>query len=181
MSDKKQTFIDPKTGEEIKITRLSYVIDGLIIGLTGGLTLGLIFGLFLAVIGGLVIGLTSGQILGLVEGLIEGLELGLGLGLCGGVFFGLFGGLTNVNEKLFFQLPKKIAYSQHRILKRRLVEKEWEGVPRTALSQAQPPGEPQPTGMSLSQVDSSEGEKPRLTVGIGEESADATEKQSATI
>ncbi|EKD23021.1 MAG: hypothetical protein ACD_83C00099G0001, partial [uncultured bacterium] len=52
MSEKKQTFIDQKTGEEIESTRLAKVFGKLCLFLSWAMVLGLVFGLALGTLKG---------------------------------------------------------------------------------------------------------------------------------
>jgi hypothetical protein len=217
MDESKQTFTEPKKGEEIASTVLAQGIAGLfgallfglffglvggwvgllvgkligepytrmagLVGLIGGPALGLAIGLlawrskghFFGWLGGLILGLA----IGLGGGLVVGLDSGWGSGLAFGLTMGLILGLFCVRSGQWFGwgvgeftrwVHDGIARQQHlrrqRLLKRRLLEQEWAGVPDGALSRARPAGEPEPTAASLSLAELPAEDKPYLTASV---------------
>jgi hypothetical protein len=134
----------------------------------------------------LIVGLAFGLVFGLLAGLFEGLLAGWIVGLFAGLFVGLVSGpgremhevRSNPGTQLFHD---RIARWQHfrrqRLLKRRLLEEEWIGVPDGALSRAQQTNEPEPTQASLSRADMPEEAAPRLAAGV--EAVTETEEQVA--
>jgi len=90
--------------------------------------------------------------------------------LCTTLCYGMtIGFLFWWGEKIHHGIARSQHFRRQRLLKRKLAEEEWAGVPQTALSQAQPAGPPQPTDGSVSQADVPEEEKPRLTAAVEEE------------
>jgi len=154
MSKQKQTFTDPKTGEEIESTWLARLI-----GRLG-------FGLFFALGSMLVIrpgcvpsGVTK---IGWDDVLIFGLMVGL--------FFILISGLDHVRNNLLSQrIHDGVALRQHFRRQRILRRQEYPHVPDEALSRAEQPREPEPTDASLSQTEVEEEKKSRLTEAVEEE------------
>jgi hypothetical protein len=202
MSERKQTFTDPKTGEEIESTVLARWGAGLIVGLVPGLLIGLSNGLAGLIVGltvGLIFGPIAGRLLkrvdevyfglivgsslGLIGYLISGLHWGwlgaLVMGLFGGLCCGAIGGLLGAFSKWAHD---NIARQQHlrrqRLLKRKLLEEEWAGVPDSAISRAHPSGEPGPTSASLSRAEAPEEEPPRLAAGV--DAVTGAEEQAIT-
>ena len=172
MGEDKQTFTDPKSGEVIESTWLArwgpQVSGGFISGLVCGLLFALLFGL-----GGEVVRYADegGQLwLG-----IGGLLFGLACAVIGAVGCGLFYSLVLPsmevvqNDRITRWAHDSIARTQHR--RRILRSQEDQDVPDTALSHAQPPGEPQPTDAALSIADDPD-EPGHLTVEIEEHTED---------
>lgn len=160
MSDKKQTFIDPKTGEEIESTIFANLFFRLLVTALG------LFSMFFG----------------------YNFTLGLLAFLCG--LIALLSIISKQdNARINFverAIHDAIARTQHfrrqRLFQRKLAEEEWAGVPARALTRVDPSTPPQATDVSLSQAENPEEEKPRLIVGaVEEESTDAKEEQSATI
>jgi hypothetical protein len=166
MSQPKKTFADPATGEEIKSTGLARLFAGLASGLVVELVFGLGLGLVCGLAGGLEVGLSFGLGLGLVCGLVFWLLSGLGEGLVRG-----FTSMEEARkEALSRRIHDRIARWQHcrrqSLLQGRSWEDEWAGVPKGALSRAQPPGPPEPTDASLSLTSKPDEEASiRLTAG----------------
>jgi hypothetical protein len=162
MSKRRQTFTDPRTGEEIESTTLAQWGAWLTIGL-GGLFIGLVFGLILGLVGKLGAAL---------HWLIAGLGLGL---VCGVAFVLLFWVVTLPyevrNEPLARWVHDGIARRQHRCRQRVLQGQEFAHVPDRALSRARPPGEPEPAAASLSLAEPPEEAAPRLAAGVEAETA----------
>jgi hypothetical protein len=140
MSERRQTFRDPKTGEEIESTVLARTGAGLIAGLGG--SLGFLLG-----------SVWPARLLLALLAVALGSIVGSGLAV-------LF--MDPVHDG--------IARLQHlrrqRLLKRRLLEQEWSGVPDGALSRASTPGEPGPTDTSLSRAEAPEEPPPRLRAAV---------------
>ena len=163
MSAGKLTFTYPATGETMESTPLTRWISGPVAGLIMGLVLGVVFGVVI----GLVAGLTSGADNGLNQGLCAGLVIGLMGGVPLGFWAALFGGLIvseleEARKDRFIRwVHDGIACAQHRWRQRILYSQYTTQVPDTALSRAQPPGEPQPTDAALSLADTPD-EKERL-------------------
>ena len=177
MGDKKQTFIDPKTGEEIEASWAIAKTDQAICEI-------IYFTLLeipMAVIGGMSIGL-----LGLCFGVDYFLQ-GTIAGLCVGVFPGrrviiaTRRQLFNPAKELLFL--SSVAQWQHnrrqQLLKRKLLEEEWAGVPATALTLVDRSTSPQVTDTSVSRSEPPEEEKERLTEAVEEGESLAEQKGSA--
>jgi hypothetical protein len=80
---------------------------------------------------------------------------------------GLMGGLVGLlGRTIHNTIARQQHFHRQRLLKRKLLEEEWAGVPDGALSRAQPPGEPEPTAASLSRSEAPEEAAPRLTVSV---------------
>lgn len=167
MSDKKQTFIDPKTGEEFEATLAIAKIDQTIFEVV-------LFALWeipMGTIGGMSLGL-----LGFCFGADYFLQ-GTIAGLCIGCF--LSPEVILASRRQIFNPAKElmflgwVARAQHRrrqrLLQRKLAEEEWAGVPEKALTRANPTGSPQVTDVSLSQAGHPEEEKERLTEAVEEQ------------
>ena len=122
-------------------------------GKFGGI-FGLIFGFICA------ISATAGQGF---SGLVYGLMYGLGIGGVGGFIYSGF-------CRWDVPVHDRIARTQHRRRQRVIRSQDDQNVPDTAISRAQPPGEPQPTDAALSIAGSTEGT--RLTVEIEEHTED---------
>ena len=101
----------------------------------------------------------------LVGGVLWGIALGVGLGRLLGLRLGYE---RKEMGKLNLRVHDSIARAQHRRRQRLLRSKEHQHVPDTAISRAQPPGEPQATDASLSLTDSTDGAD-HLTVSMTEE------------
>ena len=167
MRKRKQTFTDPQTGQKIKSTwqarRVSWLAWGLLIGLCGGL----------------LIGWFAEQSLELAGG--------LGLGLFGGLGVGIVGGMVGTSMKatrrndFIRRVHDEIALAQHRRRQRvpppNQTNEEWAHVPNTAISRAQPPGEPQPTDAALSIAD--DHDEPSRLVSSTENTIEAVVDDSA--
>lgn len=135
---------DLQSAETIQSTdlaqRIAEVAFGLHVvlccGLLGGLLLGLL--LFLPLLGGWGIGVL---LLLLGRGLVGWLrgEWGVELG-------------DASSDPLAQWVHDCVARHQHHRRQRQLAEAEWAGVPKGALSRAQPLQEPQPTERSISQM-----------------------------
>ena len=164
MSRDRQTFTDPKTGQEVKSTRLARWGAGPVCGLIIGLVQGLAYGLGHGLVGGL------GH--GLAIGLIHGLFGGLACAVLGAVAIGLYHAWVGPNMEAFRRTSlirwahDHIARTQHR--QRLLRSQEHVKVPDGAISRAQPPGEPEPTDAALSLADEPE-ETEHLPVSIEED------------
>ena len=171
MNREKETFVDPKTGEEMESTWLARVGVGLVGGLTGGMVGGLIGGGFGAALAEgrfamLCLGLAGGLLLGLLTGLVYGLRFGLGP-------WGRR--LEEMRENtLDRRVHDVIARRQHffRRRRRRFLRGDYPHVPDGALSRARRPGTPKPTRAALSRAEPSEEEKNRLTTGVEENTED---------
>lgn len=151
MSKKKQTFVDPKTGEEIESTIIARV--GSIVILVSVVAL-----LYFTTLS--VIRFQLWLIWAVILTILVDSVLIIALG---------FGWRRDDSCKLIHDWLARKQYSRRqRILKRKLLKEEWAGVPSRALSRAQPPGQPEPTDVSLSQAEKSSDEKPRLNVGVEE-------------
>jgi hypothetical protein len=78
-----------------------------------------------------------------------------------------------------------IARLQHvrrqRLLKRRLLEQEWAGVPDGALSRAPTPARPEPTQASLSLAEAPEEEPPRLAAAVGAAEEEEAQEQRVEV
>ena len=158
MSKDKQTFIDPEIGEEIESTwlaRWGSLIGGVLIG---GVLIVLLSGLFGVLRYGLFPGLLVGPYLGLIFVLIAGLVSTLQVPEME----------VTRNDPFTRWAHDRIARRQHRRLRRKLLDEEWANVPDTALSRAQPPGEPVPTDTALSLADEPD-EPTHLSVSIEED------------
>jgi len=111
MSQEKQAFIDPQTGEAIENTRLAQVVSRLAFGLLGGLIGGLTFGAFGRGVGGALAALLFGLFGALIMGAAASISTDdrnlllaspadwrhrfvgvLGAGLVGGLTFSAFAG-----------------------------------------------------------------------------------------
>jgi len=152
VSKQKQTFIDPKTGEEIESTWLAQFSGG-----TLGSVFGVVFGVTFSCVG-IIMGATLSSYL--CEWLnTEGPALiGIGLGVGLGIWLGFI-----VCREVDKGAHDTIARAQHRRRQRILRAQEHQDVPDTAMSRATPPGEPQPTDVALS-VANSPDESNHLTV-----------------
>lgn len=172
MSKDKQTFTDPKTGEEVESTWWARWGGGLLTGWG----LGLIASLSL-LLGSLIsdhLGLGKrdwGTDWGIV--LWTWLAGGLGVGLMVGLGFNWLSNRKDPRDWLYRWGHDVIARSQHR--RRILRSQEGQDVPATALSRAQPPGEPTPTDAALSVADEPD-EPGRLSVS--EDTAETTVEQT---
>ena len=140
MSETKQTFTDPRTGEEIESTWLARLAGVGSIGMFGGVLSGLVVGLIVWLSGGLSLWLSIGV----------GLALGVGVGV-------------GIGSRLSKNIHDSMARYQHRRRQRILRSQEHQHVPDTAISRVQPPDEPQPTDAALS-VAGNIDEPNRLTV-----------------
>ena len=151
MGDDRQTFTDPETGEEVESTKLarwSIVFGWILFG-------GVLFGLFAGFYGELTSGLGLGLFLSLLMGILMVLRLP---------------NVKAVRSDLFHRsIHDPIARWQHR--RRILRGQEHQAVPDTAISRAQPPGEPQATDAALSIADDHD-EPGHLTVEIEEDTED---------
>ena len=172
MSQDKQTFTDPHTGEEVESTRLARSVGRMVAGL------------WLM----LIAALTGTSIYGLIWlrawRLIPWPDLGLVTALAPFLFTGVFAmmilflclrliailtdpGLDIIRgDRHTRWIHDRIARTQHR--QRILRSQEQQDVPDTAISRAQPPGEPQPTDAALSIADKTE-EAEHLTASTTEE------------
>jgi hypothetical protein len=180
MSKPKQTFTDPQTGEEIESTWLARWGGGLFSVLcASGLGIGLPLGLLFGLAAGWATGLLNG-LLALVAGLVIGLVTGLPLGLLFGLYF-LVADLDTVRYNPFCQrVHDGLARRQHLRRQRILRRQEFPHVPDGALSRAGPPGQPEPTAVSLSRAPAPEEDPPlRLTAGVNEASEE--EELSVTL
>ena len=154
---KRQTFVDPETGEEMVSTWLACIASWLVFGLFFGLAFGLVGG----VLGWLVFGVLFGLIYGLFSGLSGGLIAGL-----------LVPELETARSFRFTRWAHDgMARRQHRRRQRLLRSQEEQHVPDTAISRAQPPGAPQPTDAALSIAVNSD-ESTHLTVETEEDLED---------
>jgi predicted lipid-binding transport protein (Tim44 family) len=170
MSKREKTYMDPQTGEEIKSTWLARLVAGLVLGLVFWLAFGLVCGL---------VGWLAGRLAeGVGFGLVEGLSVGLIFGLLGWLV-GLAAALGEVrNTTLTQRVHDSIARRQHLRRQRLLRRQEFPHVPDGALSLAHPPGEPEPTAVSLSLAKPPpEEDTPRLAAGV---EATETEEQVST-
>ena len=152
MSEDKQMFTDPDTGQEIESTRLARGAVWVFLGLLSGLVSGLLCGLW----GGL----------GLV--LVKGLGFGVLFGLVIGLRFSFLKMERARSDNLRQRFHDTIARAQHRRRQRILRSQEHQDVPDGALSRAQPPGDPQATDAALSIADDPD-EPGRLIVSIEED------------
>ena len=157
MSYDKQTFVDPESGEEIESTWLAR----LVVGSVWGLIIGVLFGVVI----GLAVGVLWEAFSGVFWGVFWGVALGLATGLfVAGLAAGMFGELRKVRGDLLSRWTHDgIARTQHVRRRRILRSQDDQDVPDTALSRAQPPGEPTPTDAALSIADEPD-EPDRLTV-----------------
>jgi len=173
MSEKKQTFIDQKTGEEIESTRLAKVFGKLCLFLSWAMVLGLVFGLAL--------------------GTLKGFGTPLFEGIAGSILIAVISSLVVTNSLASYydvsgyqivQLTHDgIARAQHfrrqQFLKRKLLEEEWAGVPAKALTLVDRSTSPQVTDTSVSRSEPPEEEKERLTEAVEEGESLAEQKGSA--
>ena len=141
----KQTFIDPKTGQEIESTWLARKFCVLA------------YGLFFGVVGGLASGVHFGFFVGLVCGLV--------FVLFGVLFYALIVPemIETRNDRFIRWAHDLISRVQHRRRQRVLRSQERHDIPNTAISRAQPPGKPVPTDTALSLADEPD-EPSHLTV-----------------
>ncbi len=174
MSDKKQTFIDPKTGEEIESTwlalRLADFIDCQFISLAIAAFVGIFFlnRFGFVILKYIPVFIASGVVAWLKIGAISARFI------------------SQPHECLLFRgVHDSIARAQHfrrqQLLQRKLAEEEWRGVPDKALSQASLPGNPQPTDFSLARTGQSDEQKPRLAEAVDRKNQTDTEKQLSVI
>lgn len=176
MSDKKQTFIDPKTGEEIEITPFSKFIAWF--GLTT-VPARMVYKPFLLSIILLMLLLIGRRIFFFIP-IVWWL-----LGLVGSVLmwgsvlaFTFFGAFAIIFDRWRYEreniLRQDISRWQHfrrqRQIRRKLLEEEWAGVPATALTRVDRSEPPQPTDNSLTQAGDPAAAKPRLTESVDEKS-----------
>ena len=181
MSEDKRTFIDTDTWEEVESSWLARRSSGLLFGLLYGLSLGFVVGLIIGPIFGLVIGLIFGLVDGLIAALLGGVVAGVALGLCGaliGVLVAvLIGGVMPpevVRSTRYTRwVHDGIVRRQRRRHQRILRSQEHQDVPDTAISRAQPPGEPAPTDAALYMADEPE-ETEHLTVEVSEDTVETT-------
>ena len=167
MNEDRQMFVDPETDERIESTWLareaSGLIRGMVVGPFVGVAIVVIFVLVCVVIFGLhrVLANPSVSIL-------------LGMMLCGAVATGLTISLLTYNVKAarsnrFSRWAHDlISRVQHRRRQRVLRSQERHDIPNTAISRAQPPGEPVPTDTALSLADEPD-EPSHLPVSIEED------------
>ena len=169
MSEDKQTFVDPKSGDEIKSTWLARWVAGMVFASALLPIMGLGSGLLLGLLGIVGIGPPGGGIWGWgLVGLLGGLVLG--------PFIGLFYGLRSTfheakkirSDRISRWTHDTIVRIQHLRRQRLLRSQDDQDVPDTALSRAQPPGKPQATDAALSIADDPE-EADHLTVEVEEE------------
>ena len=159
MSENKQTFVDPKTGQKMESTwlaRWGSQIGGVLIS---GVLIVLLSGLFGALECGLFPGLLMGPLFGLIFVLIAGLFCTLRVPEME----------VTRNDPFTRWAHDTIARRQYR--QRILLSQDDQAVPDTALSRAQPPGEPTPTDAALSIADDHD-EPNHLTVGATEDTED---------
>jgi len=162
MSEDRQTFTDPKTGQEIESTWLARYVGGLLFGIIRGM----FFGGLLGIIVIFLVVHAEGSLGDFVWGMIRLWIIGLLAGIIGGVLGGL--SYSRGTSKAGDKLHDKIARAPHR--RRILRSREHQDVPDTAISRAQPPGEPEPNDAALSIAD--EPEETRLTIEAVEDAAD---------
>jgi len=163
MSKDKQTFTDPKSGEEVESTRLARWVIALGAGLIMGLITWLLFTLFHC----LVIGEDY-------YGFYVLLPLTMFSGAVGNGLYHLWvpPKIRDAQGNRFSRwIHDGIARTQHRRRQRILRSKEQHDVPDTAISRAQPPGEPQATDTALSMADDPD-EPGHLTAEIEEHTED---------
>jgi hypothetical protein len=156
-------------------------------GVSGGLFLWLLSGLLLkraarekewgrrwGIMSGL--GLLFGLFLGWSKVYRHGWVVGLAAGLLSALFYGLLGPLT---RRTHDDIVRWQHLRRQRILKRKMLEEEWAGVPDRALSRAVSPKEPKPTEASLSQAERPAEAKGRLASAVEEGTAEqeATQKE----
>jgi len=170
MSEDKQTFVDPKTEQEIESTWLARWGAGLVFASALLSIMGLGSGLLLGLLGIVGIGPPGGGIWGWgLVGLLGGLVLGPFIGLV----YGLYHMRDEVkgirNDPITRWTHDSIARAQHR--RRILRSQDPTHVPDTAISRAQPPSEPTPTDAALSITDEPE-EVDRLTVEVEEDTTE---------
>ena len=156
MSKDRQTFVDPKSAEEIESTGLARWIGGLL-----GVVFGVVLGVAFSMAGG-VLGMFPGVWIGGDWGMRLGGLLGIGLGICLGVWL-----FRRVDRGIHNSIARYQHFRRHQVLR----SQEHQDVPDTAISRAQRPGEPQPTDAALSITNDPE-EIERLTVEIEEHTED---------
>lgn len=155
MGRKKQTFLDPQTGEEIESTTLARWGAALAFRLYVGLGVGMCCGLGV----GLLFGLLCGPLLGLFAGLVAGLHFGLVAGLVIGPGEAQIDPFPN-------QVHNWIARWQHLFRQRPHQPPLFPHVPDRALSRAQARTEPEPTAASLSRDKEQAEGPPRLAEAV---------------
>ena len=171
MSKDRQTFVDPETGEEIESTKLARTSPGLTV---------VLISVFNTVCIG-VIYLMS------VQGGPAEFPLKLLGWLCATLVFWLLATLFLMRNVPELKEARKTRFStwihdsisryQHRRRQRILRSQDDQAVPDTALSRAQPPGEPTPTDAALSIADEPD-EPERLSVEVEEDTAETTVEQT---
>ena len=154
MSEDKLIFTDPKTGEEMESTWLARFGVVLVWALLGGLAFGLLGGL----LGRLMMDLVVGLVFGLVVGLIVELK-------------------GPRDHRISQWAHDEIARRQHRRRQHILRIQNPTQVPDTALSRAQPPGEPIPIDAALSLAD--DHDEPNRLVSSTEDTIEAVVDDSA--
>ena len=170
-------FQDPETGEEIDSTWLGRFAArsgcNMLLGLGMGLGMGL-FAFSIAGWKGLFFGLLGGLGFGLCGALLNSLSVHLyGRGkwarfLAGGKWGWTLIEYERGNSGIADRIHDAVARAQHRRRQRILRSQEHQHVPDGALSRAQPPGEPEPTGAALSRTDRPD-EAGHLAIGIEED------------
>ena len=139
MSKEKQTFIDPKTGEQIESTWLARFMGNFIPVELFCLINCVIINFFvqLPFWHSVSLAVIASTILSSLTGLV-GIRLER-------FYLVLYGVHDEIAGRQYS--------NQQRLLKRRLLEEEWANVPNRALSRANPNGPPQPTEVALSRSD----------------------------
>lgn len=152
-----QTFLDPQTGEEIPSTWVARLCAGMACSLFA-FPMSLLF--FCSVVGlhfCLKIGVDRWSFCLLVWlGLIGVLSAGLGVGFIMGLI-SVFSKSKELREiSVIRWTHDRIARTQHRRRQRVLRSQDDQDVPDGAISRAQPPGEPQATDAALSMADTTD-------------------------
>lgn len=142
MSKPKQTFTDPKTGEEIESTALARWGGSLFVGLTMGLTSGLLNWFEKGLIGGFIFGLISGLV------------------------YLAIGETWGRDHPFTRWIHDGIARQQHFHRQRILRRQEFPHVPNKALSRVKSLGQPEPDQASLSVAEEAEDDRPRLAEAV---------------
>ena len=178
MSDK-QTFVDPESGKEIESTGLAKIASMIVRTMVGFLKV-MPVPILISVLSIRMLAVFSGRSPGIVWELVGlffmWLFVWLGYGVSWGLFVGVvsaIGGYTDIvrDDRLAQPTHDRVARWQHRRRQRVLRAQEHQDVPDTALSRAQPPGEPVPTDTALSLADDPD-EPSRLSVEIEEHTED---------
>ena len=179
MGEDKQTFTDPETGQEIESTWLARYVGGLLFGIIRGMFFGVLLGMVIFMAGAYSLrrdlggDVTIFRILLMIK---RSFGLSAGVGLLAGIVGGVLGGISYARgtSRAGDKLHDNIARTQHR--RRILHSQDDQDVPDTAISRAQPPGNPQPTDAALSIAD--DPEETHLSVGVTEDAEAAVDDRS---